>query len=169
LALSLQNSFLALSLGLFSENKIEDQLNKHNILEADDFSMPAVSLANAKREALRMAEVSQNMVVSSLAVMKDDNEMLRHEIIKNEDTVDEFYDSIKLYIARILQEELSPAESQQALNILNFTTNMEHIGDIVNNSLMEISGRKISKHIIFLKKVLVKSYRFMRKSVLTMI
>ena len=67
--------FLALSLGLFSENKIEDQLNKHNILEADDFSMPAVSLANAKREALRMAEVSQNMVVSSLAVIKDDNEI----------------------------------------------------------------------------------------------
>ena len=144
--------FLALSLGLFSENKIEDQLNKHNILEADDFSMPAVSLANAKREALRMAEVSQNMVVSSLAVIKDDNETLRHEIIKNEDTVDEFYDSIKLYIARILQEELSPKESQQALNILNFTTNMEHIGDIVNNSLMEISGRKIAKHIHFSKE-----------------
>ena len=102
-------------MGLFSENKIEDQLNKHNILEADDFSMPAVSLANAKREALRMAEVSQNMVVSSLAVFKDDNEILRDEIIKNEDTVDEFYDAIKLYIARILQEELSPVESQQAL------------------------------------------------------
>jgi phosphate:Na+ symporter len=144
--------FLALSLGLFSENKIEDQLNKHNILESDDFSMPAVSLANAKREALRMAEVSQNMVVSSLAVIKDDNEALRHEIIKNEDTVDDFYDSIKLYIARILQEELSPKESQQALNILNFTTNMEHIGDIVNNSLMEISGRKIAKHIHFSKE-----------------
>ena len=141
--------FLNLSLGLFSENKNEDQLNKHNILEADDFSMPAVSLANAKREALRMAEVSQNMVVSSLAVFKDDNEVLRDEIIKKEDTVDEFYDGIKLYIARILQEELSPVESQQALNILNFTTNMEHIGDIVNNSLMELSGRKIAKHIHF--------------------
>ena len=144
--------FLALSLGLFSENKIEDQLNKHNILEADDFSMPAVSLSNAKREALRMAEVSQNMVVSSLAVFKDDNEAIRDEIIKKEDTVDEFYDEIKLYIARILQEELSPAESQQALNILNFTTNMEHIGDIVNNSLMELSGRKIAKHIHFSKE-----------------
>ena len=144
--------FLTLSLSLFSENKNEDQLNKHNILEADDFSMPAVSLANAKREALRMAEVSQNMVVSSLAVFKDDNEALRDEIIKKEDTVDEFYDGIKLYIARILQEELSPLESQQALNILNFTTNMEHIGDIVNNSLMELSGRKIAKHIHFSKE-----------------
>ena len=143
---------LTLSLSLFSENKNEDQLNKHNILEADDFSMPAVSLANAKREALRMAEVSQNMVVSSLAVFKDDNEALRGEIIKKEDTVDEFYDGIKLYIARILQEELSPVESQQALNILNFTTNMEHIGDIVNNSLMELSGRKIAKHIHFSKE-----------------
>ena len=34
------------------------------------------------------------MVVSSLAVFKDDNEMLRNEIIKNEDIVDELYDSI---------------------------------------------------------------------------
>ena len=144
--------FLSISFGLFSENKIEGQLNNHNILESDDFSMPAVSLANAKREALRMAEVSQSMVVSSLSVIKDDNEMRRHEIIKKESIVDDFYDSIKLYIARILQEELSPKESQQALNILNFTTNMEHIGDIVNNSLMEISGRKIAKHIHFSKE-----------------
>ena len=144
--------FISISFSLFSENKIEGQLNNHNILESDDFSMPAVSLANAKREALRMAEVSQSMVVSSLSVIKDDNEMLRHEIIKKESIVDDFYDSIKLYIARILQEELSPKESQQALNILNFTTNMEHIGDIVNNSLMEISGRKIAKHIHFSKE-----------------
>ena len=144
--------FLSISFSLFSENKIEGQLNNHNILESDDFSMPAVSLANAKREALRMAEVSQSMVVSSLSVIKDDNEMVRHEIIKKESIVDDFYDSIKLYIARILQEELSPKESQQALNVLNFTTNMEHIGDIVNNSLMEISGRKIAKHIHFSKE-----------------
>ena len=144
--------FLSISFNLFSENKIEGQLNNHNILESDDFSMPAVSLINAKREALRMAEVSQSMVVSSLSVIKDDNEMVRHEIIKKESIVDDFYDSIKLYIARILQEELSPKESQQALNILNFTTNMEHIGDIVNNSLMEISGRKIAKHIHFSKE-----------------
>jgi len=152
IGLIFSKQFLALSVSLFSENDIENQLNKHNILESDDFAMPAVSLANAKREALRMAEVSQNMVVSSLAVFKDDNEMLRNEIIKNEDTVDDLYDSIKLYIARILQEELTPVESQQALNILNFTTNMEHIGDIVNNSLMELSGRKIAKHIHFSKE-----------------
>ena len=130
----------------------EQKLAYPRFLELKDFSMPAISLASAKREALHMAEISQNMVVSSLAVLQDNNLTLRHEIIKNEDIVDNLFDSIKLYIARILQEELTPTETQKALNILNFTTNMEHIGDIVNNSLMDISGKKIDKHIQFSKE-----------------
>jgi len=133
-------------------NREEQKLAYPRFLELKDFSMPAISLASAKREALHMAEISQKMVVSSLAVLQDNNVTLRHEIIKNEDIVDSLFDSIKLYIARILQEELTPTETQKALNILNFTTNMEHIGDIVNNSLMDISGKKIDKHIQFSKE-----------------
>ena len=133
-------------------NRVEQKLAYPRFLELKDFSMPAISLASAKREALHMAEISQKMVVSSLAVLRDNNVTLRHEIIKNEDIVDNLFDSIKLYIARILQEELTPTETQKALNILNFTTNMEHIGDIVNNSLMDISGKKIDKHIQFSKE-----------------
>ena len=133
-------------------NREEQKLAYPRFLELKDFSMPAISLASAKREALHMAEISQKMVVSSLAVLQDNNLTLRHEIIKNEDIVDNLFDSIKLYIARILQEELTPTETQKALNILNFTTNMEHIGDIVNNSLMDISGKKIDKHIQFSKE-----------------
>ena len=66
--------------------------------------MPAISLASAKREAIHMAEVSQKMVLSSLTVLQEDNISLRDEIIRNEDIVDSLFDSIKLYIARILQE-----------------------------------------------------------------
>jgi len=133
-------------------NHEEQKLAYPRFLELKDFSMPAISLASAKREALHMAEISQKMVVSSLAVLRDNNVTLRHEILKNEDIVDSLFDSIKLYIARILQEELTPTETQKTLNILNFTTNMEHIGDIVNNSLMDISGKKIDKHIQFSKE-----------------
>ena len=144
-------NIITLAEKLFS-NREEQKLAYPRFLELKDFSMPAVSLASAKREALHMAEISQKMVVSSLAVLQDNNLTLRHEIIKNEDIVDNLFDSIKLYIARILQEELTPTETQKALNILNFTTNMEHIGDIVNNSLMDISGKKIDTHIQFSKE-----------------
>ena len=144
-------NIITLAEKLFS-NREEQKLAYPRFLELKNFSMPAISLASAKREALHMAEISQKMVVSSLAVLQDNNVTLRHEIIKNEDIVDSLFDSIKLYIARILQEELTPTETQKALNILNFTTNMEHIGDIVNNSLMDISGKKIDKHIQFSKE-----------------
>jgi phosphate:Na+ symporter len=144
-------NIITLAEKLFS-NREEQKLAYPRFLELKNFSMPAISLASAKREALHMAEISQKMVVSSLAVLQDNNLTLRHEIIKNEDIVDNLFDSIKLYIARILQEELTPTETQKALNILNFTTNMEHIGDIVNNSLMDISGKKIDKHIQFSKE-----------------
>jgi phosphate:Na+ symporter len=133
-------------------NLQEKELSQPSFLEANNFAMPAISLASAKREAIHMAEISQKMVVSSLAVLRDDNIALRSEVIKNEDIVDNIFDSIKLYIARILQEELTPTETQKALNILNFTTSMEHIGDIINNSLMDISGKKIDKHIQFSKE-----------------
>ena len=144
-------NIITLAEKLFS-NREEQKLAYPRFLELKDFSMPAVSLASAKREALHMAEISQKMVVSSLAVLRDNNVTLRNEIIKNEDIVDSLFDSIKLYIAGILQVELTPTETQKALNILNFTTNMEHIGDIVNNSLMDISGKKIDKHIQFSKE-----------------
>ncbi|MDP0596824.1 MAG: Na/Pi cotransporter family protein, partial [SAR86 cluster bacterium] len=147
----LSKNILALATKMLS-NLEEKELSQPSFLEANNFAMPAISLASAKREAIHMAEISQKMVVSSLAVLRDDNTALRSEVIKNEDTVDNIFDSIKLYIARILQEELTPTETQKALNILNFTTSMEHIGDIINNSLMEISGKKIDKHIQFSKE-----------------
>jgi len=144
-------NLITLAKKLFSSRE-EKKLDYPRFLELKDFSMPAISLASAKREAIHMAEISQKMVLSSLTVLQEDNISLRDEIIRNEDIVDSLFDSIKLYIARILQEELTPTETQKALNILNFTTNMEHIGDIVNSSLMEISGKKIDKHMHFSKE-----------------
>ena len=129
-------NLITLAKKLFSSRE-EKKLDYPRFLELKDFSMPAISLASAKREAIHMAEISQKMVLSSLTVLQDDTISLRDEIIRNEDIVDSLFDSIKLYIARILQEELTP---------------IEHIGDIVNSSLMEISGKKIDKHIHFSKE-----------------
>lgn len=145
-------NIIAFAKKLLSNREEEEPPGYPRFLEPNDFSMPAISLASAKREAIYMAEISQKMVVSSLAVLQDNNVTLRSEIIKNEDIIDGVFDSIKLYIARILQEELTPIETQKALSILNFTTNMEHIGDIVNNSLMGFSGTKIDKNIQFSKE-----------------
>lgn len=112
-------------------------------LDKNSTNTPVAALACAKREILVQAGIVQNMLRQSLTVFNGNDEELRKEIIAMDDSVDTLYSAIKLYIAEILQGKLTEQESQQALDLLGFTTNMEHIGDIVDVSLMELAGRKI--------------------------
>ena len=59
--------------------------------------------------------------------------------------VDALHNEIKLYLTRVNEEALDPKESDRLLQILGFSTNLEHIGDIIDNSLIDIVKNKINK------------------------
>ncbi|MEH6457793.1 MAG: Na/Pi cotransporter family protein [Cocleimonas sp.] len=125
-------------------------------LDEKTISSPATALACAKREILVQADIVQNMLRQSLKVFNDNDDDLRKEIVAMDDSVDTLYSAIKLYVAKTLQGKLTEQESQQALDLLSFTTNMEHIGDIVDGSLMELAGRKIQQQSHFSKEGLTE-------------
>lgn len=127
----------------------ESAIVEPKYLDQNALAYPVTALACAKREALHMADIAQTMVAAVLPVLRDNDTDLRKQIILMDDDVDRLFDAIKLYIARVLQEELSEEESQRAMDILSFTANMEHIGDIVEGSLMELAGKKSSLQIHF--------------------
>jgi len=79
-----------------------------------------------------------------MPVLKDGHDDLRHEVVQMDDSVDRLFDAIKIYIARIMREELTEEESRRAMDLLSFTANMEHIGDIVDGGLMELAAKKKS-------------------------
>ena len=112
-------------------------------------SSPATALACAKREALTMADLTQTMVRSAMPALMENDDDLRRKVVAMDDNVDLLFNAIKLYIAQILQGELTEKESQRAMDVLSFTANMEHIGDIVDGSLMELAGKKSSLQIQF--------------------
>ena len=112
-------------------------------------STPATALACAKREALVMADIAQNMVRKTLPVLLNGNDMDRSTIIAMDDSVDRLFDAIKLYVARVVQREISEDESHRAFALLSFTANMEHIGDIVDGGLMEMSAKRDALKIQF--------------------
>jgi phosphate:Na+ symporter len=134
---------------LLPNNPISEEEFGPKFLEKNEISKPAISLAYAKREALHMAEITQKMVFSSLEVMQHNDQDLRLQIRETDDQVDELYEEIKLYIARVMQDHLTEEESNLALYILSFTTTLEHIGDIIDCSLMDIAARKIEQQIQF--------------------
>lgn len=113
-------------------------------LDETAFSSPSKALACAKREALNMADITQIMLRNTLPVLKDGNDELRQEIVMMDDDLDRLFNAIKIYIAKIMREELTEDEAQRAMDLLSFTANMEHMGDIIEGNLMELAVKKVN-------------------------
>ena len=118
-------------------------------LEEQAYDSPAVALACATRETLKIGDVVREMLHGTIDVLRNDDGGRRKEIEALDDEVDALYESIKLYLARLTREELDPEESARSIEILSFTTNLEHVGDIIDKNLMELAAKKARAKIMF--------------------
>lgn len=116
-------------------------------LDESALASPTIALAGAARETLRIAEIIEQMFADSMAVLKKENKPLMDKIRAQDTIVDSLQNQVKLYLSKVSEEMLDPRESDRFLQILTFSTNLEHIGDIIENSLLDIVTIKIdSRH-----------------------
>lgn len=118
-------------------------------LDESAIDTPAVALACAGRETMRMVDLVESMFKRSIDVFDRSDAKLLKEIQKTDDAVDRLHEAIKLYLTRLSREELDQSESERTVTILNFTTNLEHIGDIIDKNLMELAAKKIKRQFSF--------------------
>ncbi|MHA1571583.1 MAG: Na/Pi cotransporter family protein, partial [Alphaproteobacteria bacterium] len=85
----------------------------------------------------------------TIEVFRRDDEKLARQVEANDDAVDQLHESIKLYLTKVSSEALDEKESRQYVEVLTFTTNLEHIGDIIDKNLMELAIKKIRKRLSF--------------------
>lgn len=111
-------------------------------LEEQGLETPAVALACATREALRIGDIVKSMLGGSINALRTDDAVMRKQVENQDDEVDRLYEAIKLYLARLTRSELDPEESERNIEILSFTTNLEHVGDIIDKNLMELAAKK---------------------------
>lgn len=117
----------------------------HEPVYLDDkaLSTPVIALAAAARETLRMAEMVEQMLDQTIKAFDQNDATLVDAISRKDNTVDKLYYAIKIYLTRLTRESLDPKESDRYLQILTFATNLEHIGDIIDKSLIEMARKKI--------------------------
>ncbi len=118
---------------------------RSNNLDPAALDTPPLALANATREALRIGDMIDSMLVSLIKVMRENDGRLARSIKRLDDEVDELYSSIKFYLTQISREALDEKESRRWAEIMSFTINMEHVGDIVEHIIDDIEEKKISK------------------------
>jgi phosphate:Na+ symporter len=104
---------------------------------------PPAALACVARETLRICDIIEKMMHDTLEAFRTNNPKLVHSIRDREQIVDNLYESIKTYLARLSGQDLDETESKRYMQILTFSTNLEHIGDIIDKNLMEMAMKKI--------------------------
>jgi phosphate:Na+ symporter len=118
-------------------------------LDPGALDTPALALANATREALRIADIVESMLEKLIVVVRENDGRLAREVLRMDDEVDTLYTSIKLYLTQVSREALDERESRRWAEIMAFTINLEHIGDIVEHIIDDAEQKKISKGRMF--------------------
>jgi phosphate:Na+ symporter len=112
-------------------------------LDPTAFTTPPAALACVARETMRVSDIIQRMMRDTLEALRTNNAHLVQSIRDQEQIVDSLYESIKNYLARLSSEALDKHEGKRYMQILTFSTNLEHIGDIIDKNLMEMAAKKI--------------------------
>jgi phosphate:Na+ symporter len=66
--------------------------------------------------------------------------------------VDGLDEAIKLYVTKLTRESLDDRDGRRATEIISFSINLEHIGDIIDKNLMELAAKKIKHKYEFSKE-----------------
>jgi phosphate:Na+ symporter len=110
---------------------------------------PSEALGCAMRETLNMGDRVADMLRQALVVFEKSDPKLAKEVEKSDNVVDELHEAIKLYMVKVSKSEMTDEESQRYVEIITFTTNLEHVGDIIDKNLMELAAKKIKNRYTF--------------------
>ena len=114
-------------------------------LDPSALETPPLAIGNAAREALRIADVIEEMLRGMLVVLQTNDRDLAQKLRKMDDVVDELYTAVKLYLTQVPRGALDDRESRRWADIVSFTINLEQVGDIIERILADIEDRKIDK------------------------
>jgi phosphate:Na+ symporter len=118
-------------------------------LDTAALDTPALALANAARETLRIGDTIEQMLNGLLQVIRDNDALRVDELIRMDDDVDRLYTAVKLYLTQISREALDERDSRRWAEIISLTINLEHVGDVLERILVDLRDKKIAHRLSF--------------------
>ncbi len=118
-------------------------------LDESALDTPSLALADAARETLHMGDVVETMLQKIMTALLTNNRALVAEVSRMDDTVDKLDEAIKLYVTKLTRGSLDEREARRAMEIISFSINLEHAGDIIDKNLSELAAKKIKRKLQF--------------------
>ena len=134
---------------LLPDKPIPDDPSKPRHLDPNVLDSPAEALGCALRETLNLGDRVADMLRQTIDVLERNDPKAVKAIEAADNAVDQLYEAIKLYLVQVSRNELGEEDGRRYVEILTFTTNLEHIGDIIDKNLMELATKKIRNRYAF--------------------
>src|SRR5687768_16105221 len=134
---------------LLPDKPVPDDPGKPRHLDPNVLDSPAEALGCALRETLNLGDRVSDMLRQTIDVLERNDPKAVKAIEAADNAVDHLYEAIKLYLVQISRNELGEEDGRRYVEILTFTTNLEHIGDIIDKNLMELAAKKIRNRYAF--------------------
>jgi len=147
--LPLLRPFAQLLVWLLPARAAQADPSKPVYLDDSAHETPAIALAGAAREALRMADVLEAMLRGALDAI-DQGDRKRVVATKGlDDVLDRLNRAIKVYLTELDPDSLDDDDNRRLTEILAFITNLEHAGDIVEGNLMALAAKQLKRGLAF--------------------
>jgi phosphate:Na+ symporter len=113
---------------------------------------PVIAIGAAAREALRLADVLETMLLGLRDAFSRADRRQIGETKRLDDVMDKLNTAIKAYLAALDPDFLTDADHRRVAEILSFATHMEQAGDIVDKSLLGVAMKKLRRGLAFSKE-----------------
>jgi phosphate:Na+ symporter len=134
---------------MFTARPQVDDPSAQRYLDDNELETPALALANAARETLRMGDTVEVMLREVMGALMSNNRTTVVEVSRMDNIVDRLDEAIKLYVTKLTRGSLDDREGRRAMEIISFAINLEHMGDIIDKNLCEVAGKKIKRKLQF--------------------
>lgn len=111
-------------------------------LDASDIASPMVAYSNAVRETIRMSEYALTMVKLSLRSFEKDDPHFLEDLKGVDKKVDLLNREIKYYLVKCRQAKMTAAQKSRIVGLITVVADIEAIGDVVDNEIMDLARKK---------------------------
>lgn len=108
---------------------------------------PALALASATRELLRMAEMIERMLQPMMAIYETGDPGKIAQARELEESIDRAQTAIKLYLARIRYDDEEGSRLGQELT--SFAVHLEYAGDTISDTLLKLAETRRDRKLRF--------------------
>lgn len=127
-----------------SEERVEPRFLDESVID-----QPSMALACATREMMRMADLVETMLRQTMDAFKANEQETINTISRRDNDIDRLHEAIKLYVAKVMRNQLSEDEMKRCFDIMAMTTDLEHIGDVIDKNLLRTASKRLRNRLQF--------------------